>query len=147
MKITHLRMLKGGSLPSCRPEAKRMIARWRSAYPQSEASQADAGDKAYDSAELRDELDERGTKPVIQMAATETTVSLAAALQASLAHRDAFNRLRYSGASQPVTRGPREILARASASVSAWNGPRNRPAALLSSRRCSDPSRPGRAPR
>jgi IS5 family transposase len=35
------------------------------------------GDKAYDSAELRDELDERGTKPVIpNRCQQETTVQV-----------------------------------------------------------------------
>ena len=48
------------------------------------------GDKAYDSAELREELDERGTKPVIPNRCNkETTVQLQQAyLQAALAHRE-----------------------------------------------------------
>ena len=48
------------------------------------------GDKAYDSAELREELDERGTKPVIPNRCNrKTTLQLQqASLQAALAHRE-----------------------------------------------------------
>jgi len=43
------------------------------------------GDKAYDSAELRDELLERGTKPVIPTAATESSGSASASASTSCA--------------------------------------------------------------
>jgi len=49
--------LTGGEAHDC-PIAARLIRRVKPA-------QRMLGDKAYDSAELRDELDERGTKPVI----------------------------------------------------------------------------------
>jgi IS5 family transposase len=46
------------------------------------------GDKAYDSAELREDLHERGTKPVIPNRSNRkpTIPLLKAPLQASLAH-------------------------------------------------------------
>jgi len=50
-------LLTGGEAHDC-PVAERLIARV-------EAAERMLGDKAYDSAELRDELDQRGTKPVI----------------------------------------------------------------------------------
>jgi len=43
------------------------------------------GDKAYDSAELRDQLHERGTKPVIPTAAQEATVPPSASVSTSFA--------------------------------------------------------------
>jgi len=49
--------LTGGEAHDC-PVAERLIRRVKSAKRM-------LGDKAYDSAELREELDERGTKPVI----------------------------------------------------------------------------------
>jgi transposase len=49
--------LTGGEAHDC-PVAERLIRRVKPAKRM-------LGDKAYDSAELRDELDERGTKPVI----------------------------------------------------------------------------------
>ena len=50
-------LLTGGEAHDC-PVAERLIRRVKPAKRM-------LGDKAYDSAELRDELDERGTKPVI----------------------------------------------------------------------------------
>ena len=50
-------LLSGGEAHDC-PVAARLIARV-------EAAERMLGDKAYDSAELRDELEERGTTPVI----------------------------------------------------------------------------------
>ncbi|MGH6869053.1 MAG: IS5 family transposase, partial [Methylocella sp.] len=50
-------LLTGGEAHDC-PVAKRLIRRVK-------PSKRMLGDKAYDSAELREELDERGTKPVI----------------------------------------------------------------------------------
>ena len=49
--------MTGGEAHDC-PVAERLIRRVKPAKRM-------LGDKAYDSAELRDELDERGTKPVI----------------------------------------------------------------------------------
>jgi transposase len=49
--------LTGGEAHDC-PVAERLIRRVK-------PSKRLLGDKAYDSAELREELDERGTKPVI----------------------------------------------------------------------------------
>ena len=71
------------------------------------------GDKAYDSAELRDELDERGTKPVIPNRSNrkQPFQLQQAPLQASLAHRERVqqieglqahrNPLRQAGAKLP----------------------------------------------
>jgi transposase len=50
-------LLTGGEAHDC-PVAERLICRVK-------PSKHMLGDKAYDSAELRDDLDERGTKPVI----------------------------------------------------------------------------------
>ena len=50
-------LLTGGEAHDC-PVAERLIRRVK-------PSKRMLGDKAYDSAELREELDERGTKPVI----------------------------------------------------------------------------------
>ncbi len=50
-------LLTGGEVHDC-PVAERLIRRVK-------PSKRMLGDRAYDSAELRDELDERGTKPVI----------------------------------------------------------------------------------
>ena len=50
-------LLTGGEAHDC-PVAERLIRRVKSAKRM-------LGDKAYDSTELREELDERGTKPVI----------------------------------------------------------------------------------
>ena len=50
-------LLTGGEAHDC-PVAERLIRRVKSAKRM-------LGDKAYDSAELREELDERGTRPVI----------------------------------------------------------------------------------
>jgi len=50
-------LLTGGEAHDC-PVAERLIDRVKS-------PKCLLGDKAYDSAELREELDERGTKPVI----------------------------------------------------------------------------------
>ena len=50
-------LLTGGEAHDC-PVAERLVRRVK-------PSKRMLGDKAYDSAELRDELDERGTKPVI----------------------------------------------------------------------------------
>ena len=53
----HRHLLTGGEAHDC-PIAERLIRRVKPAKRM-------LGDKAYDSAELREELDERGTKPVI----------------------------------------------------------------------------------
>ena len=50
-------LLSGGEAHDCPPR--------RAPEPQSEVTRRLLGDKAYDSAELREALDERGTKPVI----------------------------------------------------------------------------------
>ena len=50
-------LLTGGEAHDC-PPAQRLIRRTKAATKL-------LGDKAYDSAELREELDQRGTKPVI----------------------------------------------------------------------------------
>ena len=50
-------MLTGGEAHDC-PIAERLIRRVKPAKRM-------LGDKAYDSAELREDMDERGTKPVI----------------------------------------------------------------------------------
>jgi transposase len=50
-------LLSGGEAHDC-PVAERLVRRVRS-------SKRILGDKAYDSAELREDLHERGTKPVI----------------------------------------------------------------------------------
>ena len=65
-RFTHLQMLKGALIAILlttgaahdRPVAERLIRRVK-------PSQRMLGDKAYDSAELREDLHERGTKPVI----------------------------------------------------------------------------------
>jgi IS5 family transposase len=69
------------------------------------------GDKAYDSAELREELDERGTKPVIPNRCNRKQPFSFSKRLYKLRWRieSAFNRLKTSGASQPVTTGSREI--------------------------------------
>jgi IS5 family transposase len=46
------------------------------------------GDKAYDSAELRAELDQRGTKPVIPNRCNRKQPFKQTTLQAALAHRE-----------------------------------------------------------
>jgi len=65
-RFTHLQMLKGrliailltgGEAHDC-PVAERLVRR-------AKPSKRMLGDKAYDSAELREDLHERGTKPVI----------------------------------------------------------------------------------
>ena len=65
-RFTHLQMLKGALIAILlttgaahdRPVAERIIRRVK-------PSKRMLGDKAYDSAELREDLHERGTKPVI----------------------------------------------------------------------------------
>ena len=75
-------LLTGGEAHDC-PVAERLINRV-------EPAERMLGDKAYDSTELRDELDERGTKPVIPNRSNrKRTVQLQQApLQAALAHRE-----------------------------------------------------------
>jgi Transposase DDE domain len=73
------------------------------------------GDKAYGSAELRDDLDRRGTKPVIPNRCNwETAVQLQqASIQAALAHRERLqNRLKdFTRASPHVMTGRSDYLA------------------------------------
>jgi IS5 family transposase len=72
--------LTGGEAHDC-PVAERLIRRVKSAKRM-------LGDKAYDSAELREELDERGTRPVIPNRSNrKQPFRFSKALQASLAHR------------------------------------------------------------
>jgi len=73
--------LTGGEAHDC-PIAERLIRRVK-------PSKHMLGDKAYDSAELRDELHERGTKPVIPNRSNRKQPFRfsKAPLQASLAHR------------------------------------------------------------
>jgi transposase len=52
------------------------------------------GDKAYDSVELREALDERGTKPVIPNRCNRKQPFRFNKLQAALAHRECLNRLK-----------------------------------------------------
>ena len=73
-------LLTGGEAHDC-PVAERLIRRVK-------PSKRMLGDKAYDSAELRDDLHERVTKPVIQNRCKGATVQFQQAyLQAALAHR------------------------------------------------------------
>ena len=75
------------------------------------------GDKAYDSAELREELDERGTKPVIPNRCNRKQPFSFSKRLYKLRWRieSAFNRLRTSGASQPATTAWRAITSPLSA--------------------------------
>ena len=75
-------LLTGGEAHDC-PIAQRLICRV-------ERLKHMLGDKAYDSAELRNGLDERGTNPVIANRATESSRS---------ASINAF--ISYDGASKP----------------------------------------------
>jgi IS5 family transposase len=73
--------LTGGEAHDC-PVAERLIRRVK-------PSKRMLGDKAYDSAELREELDERGTKPVIPNRSNrKQPFSFSKPLQAALAHRE-----------------------------------------------------------
>ena len=85
-RYTHSQMLKGafiailltgGEAHDC-PIAERLIRRVKPAKRM-------LGDKAYDSAELREELDERGTKPVIEIAATGNNPSASASVSTGCA--------------------------------------------------------------
>ena len=75
-------LLTGGEAHDC-PVAERLIRRVK-------PPKRMLGDKAYDSAELREELDERGTKPVIPNRSNQkATVQLQkTSLQTALAHRE-----------------------------------------------------------
>ena len=97
-------LLTGGEAHDC-PVAERLIRRVKPAKRM-------LGDKAYDSAELREELDERGTKPVIpnRCSRKQPFTIQQASLQAALAHRDCVQPVEgLPGASQPATTGSREI--------------------------------------
>ncbi len=73
--------MTGGEAHDC-PVAERLIRRVKSAKRM-------LGDKAYDSTELREELDGCGTKPVIPNRSNRKQLQLQqASLQASLAHRE-----------------------------------------------------------
>ena len=74
-------LLTGGQAHDC-PLAERLIRRVK-------PSKRMLGDAAYDSGELREQLDERGTKPVISKSLqSETAVHLQQApVQAALAYR------------------------------------------------------------
>ena len=76
------------------------------------------GDMAYDGNELREELDERGTKPVIPNRSNRKQPFSFNKRIYKLRWRieSAFNRLKDSGASQPVTTGSRETTSPLSAS-------------------------------
>jgi transposase len=65
-------LLTGGEAHDC-PVTERLINRV-------EPADRMLGDKAYDSNELRDELTQRGTKPVIPNAATESAASHSASV-------------------------------------------------------------------
>jgi transposase len=70
-------LLTGGEAHDC-PAAKRLIRRVK-------PSKRMLRDKAYDSAELREELDLRGTKAVIPTAAAESSRSASAGVSTSCA--------------------------------------------------------------
>ena len=79
-------LLTAGEAHDC-PVAKRLIRRVKS-------PERLLGDRAYDSAELREQLDERGTKPVIPPLQQETTVQLQQApLQATMAHQECLQQV------------------------------------------------------
>ena len=69
--------LTGGEAHDC-PVAEHLIRRVKTPKKM-------LGDKAYDSAELRDDLDQRGTKPVIPNAATGNSRSASASVYTSCA--------------------------------------------------------------
>ena len=95
-RFTHSQMLKGAHRHPAELEAKHTIVPWRGgSSAEARPSKHMLGDKAYDSAELRDELDERGTRPVIPNRSNrKATVQLQqAALQASLAHRECLQQV------------------------------------------------------
>jgi transposase len=81
-------LLSGGEAHDC-PLAERLIRRVKS-------PERLLGDKAYDSAELREALDERGTKPVIPNRCNRKQPFIQlqqASLQAALAHRECLQRV------------------------------------------------------
>jgi hypothetical protein len=84
----HSQMLGAVFSPSSRPAAKRMTARSQ-LIATGKASNCLIGDKAYDSAELRLWLKDRGTKPVIPNRATESSRS---ALKCASTKNDAASR-------------------------------------------------------
>ena len=96
-------LLTGGEAHDC-PVVERLIRRVK-------PSKRMLGDKAYDSAELREDLHERGTKPVIPNRCNRKQPFSFSKRIYKLRWRieSAFNRLRTSGASQPGTIGSREI--------------------------------------
>jgi IS5 family transposase len=77
--------LTGGEAHYC-PLAERLIRRVK-------PPKRMLGDTAYDSAELRQELDERGTKPVIPNRCNRKQPFSKASLQAALAHRECFQQI------------------------------------------------------
>jgi len=80
-------LLTGGEAHDC-PIAERLIRRVK-------PSKHMLGDKAYDSAELRDELHERGTKPVIPNRSNrKQPFRFSAPLQAALAHRECLQQIK-----------------------------------------------------
>ncbi len=70
------------------------------------------GDKAYDSAELREGLDQRGTEPVIPNRCNRKQPFAFSKRLYKLRWRieSAFNRLKDFSASQPATTGWRETI-------------------------------------
>ena len=82
------------------------------------------GDKAYDSAELRDELDERGTKPVIPNRNNRKQPFRFSKRLYKLRWRieSAFNRLKDFRRIATATTGSREITWPQSASSQRWYG-------------------------
>jgi len=82
------------------------------------------GDKAYDSAEFREELDERGTKPVIPNRSNRKQPYSFSKRLYKLRWRieSAFNRLKDYRRIAPATTGWREITSPLSASPRLWYG-------------------------
>jgi len=95
--------LTGGEAHDC-PVAERLIRRVK-------PSKRMLGDKAYDSAELREKLDERGTRPVIPNRSNRKTPSASASVSTSCAGASKVRSTgsRTSGASQHATIGSHEI--------------------------------------
>ena len=109
-------LLTGGEAHDC-PVAERLIRRVK-------PPKRMLGDKAYDSAELREELDERGTRPVIPNRSNRKQPYRFSKCLYKLRWRieSAFNRLKTSAASQPATTGWRETTSLLSVSPQLWYG-------------------------
>ena len=103
-------LLTGGEAHDC-PVAQRLIRRTK-------PPKRMLGDNAYDSAELREQLDERGTKAVIPNRCNRKQPFSFSKRLYKLRWRieSAFNRLKTSGVSQLATTGWPEIISPRSAS-------------------------------